>query len=79
MSNQKDKNNNNLVQDKIKEALKDKIKEMNNEVEFQRLQANLMFSKLFEDEPEGLFGGGLGQLIILVLQVIILLILIFKK
>jgi hypothetical protein len=74
-----DKKNNQESQDKIKEALKDKLKELNNELEFQRLQANLIFSKLFEDEPEGFFSGGLGQLIILVLQVIILLILIFKK
>lgn len=70
---------NELTEKEKIEKLKE-VKEKNAELEFQRLQANLIFSRLFEDETEGLFSGrNFPLLIITILQIITILILFFKK
>lgn len=69
-------------QESKEEILKklEELKELNADLEFKRLQANLIFSRLFEDETESIFSAKNFPLtLIILLQIVNLILIFFKK
>lgn len=72
----KNKNNNHeLLNEELKQKLIEHLKELNNELEFKRLQANLVLNRLFEDEGE----VRILEWVILGVNILIVLLLLLRK